>query len=119
MKPELVEHTQDPGEHTRHRVVAPEGLALAPLPTLEVGSLTQIVEGHAHRSSPGVGPPALGRHVGRVTHVSLLDSFPASPSAQRVTSSTTPRNALRTAEGSPRRQTTPSSISDVSPWTCL
>src|SRR5215211_2288691 len=54
--------------------------------------------------------PAQGRH----SHIFLRLVFP-----RLVISSTTPRNALRTAERSPRRQTTPSSISGDNPSTYL
>src|SRR5829696_8267369 len=71
-KPKLVEHAQDPGERSLYGEVVTKGLAFGPQPTLEVGSLAQVVEGDTHRCPLGVGPPGIGRHVGRVTHVSLL-----------------------------------------------
>src|SRR5215212_4104365 len=49
-----------------------ERLALRPKPTLEVGGLSQVVEGHADHCALGPWSPGLGGRMWRITGVSLL-----------------------------------------------
>ena len=57
---QLLEHIQDAGERALHREVAPERLVFGPQPTLQVGRLPQVVEGHADRRAAASGPQTEG-----------------------------------------------------------
>src|SRR5215212_6773968 len=98
MKPELLEHAQDPGQRPPYGEVMPEWLVFGPQPALEVGSFAQVIEGHADRGASGARSPVAKRRVGRITHGFLLirgvqSGFwkrPAKPTLEILRSRTAP-----------------------------